>query len=357
MSKIKSGPSSYLLTQPIRGVGKGWLTPLRKNKLTVICYHRVHNPEQTGFSGFAPTISASRDVFIRQIDYLKAHYNPISLSDLVAWMHNSHPLPPCPVLVTFDDGYRDNAEIAWPIMRERGVPALIFLATEYIGADRPFAWDFAAYCFHSTRMHDATVPLVGQARLSTEADRDSASVAWVESLKALPGAARAQAMEELASALHVSPPPQNTFRRLHLDWSDVHELSRQGVEFGAHTCTHPILTQMPSEESAAEIVQSIDTISERLGVKPLAFAYPNGSLKDFSSAHENIVRKAGVPLAFSLEPGPIPLPHIHQTRMRVPRVYIGLNDNMPRFIAKLNGGARLTHFLRRSRTGRALFPA
>ena len=72
------------------------------------------------------------------MDYLRANYDPITLRDLVAWLDRGHPLPPRPALVTFDDGYRDNAEVAWPIMRERGVPAVIFLATDYIGTGQPF---------------------------------------------------------------------------------------------------------------------------------------------------------------------------------------------------------------------------
>ncbi|MBJ6126167.1 polysaccharide deacetylase family protein [Microvirga splendida] len=341
---VRHAPS--LKSQHKKDIPAGWLRSIREAQLTVLCYHRVEHPDDNGFQGFKPTYSATREAFVRQMDYLKAHYNPISLRDLVAWLDEDRQLPPCPVLITFDDGYRDNAEVAWPIMRDRGLPAAIFLATEYIGAGRPFIWDFAAYCFQQTPRYSAAVPLIGWTSLGTEGERDSATVAWVEKRKRLPAAGRDQAMSELAAALDVPPAPQDTFRRLYLDWSDVQVLARQGVEFGAHTCSHPILTQVSPTEADEEIIHSINELTSRLGAAPLAFAYPNGSARDYSHVHEAIVRQSGMPVAFSLEPGPIALPMIRNRLMSIPRIYIGRNDNMLRFIAKLNGVARFSHLVR-----------
>jgi peptidoglycan/xylan/chitin deacetylase (PgdA/CDA1 family) len=330
-------------------LANGWLDRLQRDLLTVICYHRVLHVDDHCFQGFKPTVSATPESFAQQMDYLRSHHNPIRLRDLAAWLDGDGMLPPRPALVTFDDGYRDNAEIAWPIMRERGVPAVIFLATDYIGTGRPFLWDFAAYCFAAADRNHADLPLIGPTSLITVAERDSATIKWVEAAKRLPGANREGAMNDLAAALDVPPPSEDLFRQLYLDWPDVRSLAEQGVEFGGHTRTHPILTRVPLGEAVSEIDRSIEKLTSALGSRPLGFAYPNGSAQDYSKDHEQAVRRSGVSVAFSLEPGPTSLSQVRKRPMAIRRIYVGLQDSMPRFIAKANGAARLGHMLRQPR--------
>jgi peptidoglycan/xylan/chitin deacetylase (PgdA/CDA1 family) len=324
----------------------GLLGRFPKNLLTVICYHRVLSADDHRFKGYKPVISASRDNFIKQIDHLRTYYNPISLRDLVAWLDEGVPLPPRPALISFDDGYRDNAEVAWPIMRDRGVPAVIFLATDHIGTGTPFIWDLAAYCFSTTAKNHMEVPLIGRMSLVTVHERDAATVVWVEAAKRLPGSVRVDAINELMAALCVPAPPESAFRHLYLDWSDVLILAREGVEFGAHTRSHPILTSLPVNEAADEIEVSIERLTKILGSTPLGFAYPNGSGQDYSPDHEQVVQRSGVPLAFSLEPGPMSFSEVRRRRMAIRRVYVGEQDSLPRFIAKLMGAARIGDLLR-----------
>ncbi|MFC4172163.1 polysaccharide deacetylase family protein [Microvirga sp. GCM10011540] len=319
---------------------------LSTNWLTVICYHRVLAPGDLLFQGYKPTISATRDNFAQQMDFLRMHYNPISLRDLVAWLDEGRAMPPRPVIVTFDDGYRDNGSIAWPIMQDRGIPAVIFLATDHIGTGRPFIWDLAAYLFSKADPDTFDLPLIGQAELRAAAERDAATDAWVEAVKRQPGSKRTDAVHELSVALDVPIPSPSTFEHLYLNWSEVRDLARQGVEFGAHTHTHPILTSLPQEEASREIATSVEHLTRHLGAKPLGFAYPNGSVRDYSAAHGGAVEAEGLPLAFSLGPGPVSLSQVPRRRMAVPRVYVGMQDTMPRFIAKLAGLARVSHVVR-----------
>lgn len=315
--------------------------------LTAVCYHRVARTGDDRFQGYKPAINGSQEAFSRQIDYLRANFDPISLSDLAAWLDGRQGLPPRPVLVTFDDGYQDNAEIAWPIMRERGVPAVIFLATDYIGTGRPFIWDLAAYLFAFTDQASANVPLIGLRRLATEADRDAATAAWVDAMKRLPGTMRTEAAANLAKALGVDIPGQEAFGHLYMNWDDVRRLAREGVEFGGHTCSHPILTGISETQGRREIEESIKQVAEAVRRKTLGFAYPNGSRRDYSSTHEDAVLKSGVPLAFSLEPGPVKLSQVSMRRTSIGRIYVGAQESMPRFVAKLAGAARIAHALRR----------
>jgi peptidoglycan/xylan/chitin deacetylase (PgdA/CDA1 family) len=308
--------------------------------LTILCYHRIQTRSSERFQGFCDNISASPEAFQQQIGYLRAHFSPISAAELGRCIHNPDALPPHPVLVTFDDGYRDNGEIAWPILKTAGVPAIVFLATDHIGSGRPFAWDFAAYCFREAKLNHADVPLLGPTLLDTPPNRLRATAAWIDACKACPAQDRDAAMERLQDALEISVDPE-PFRHLYLSWEAVRQLASDGLEFGGHTRTHPILRKIPLADARAEIAGCHQRIYEALGHFPIAFAYPNGSRQDFGREHEDVVRDTGYQLGFSMEPGPMSLAAARRRPMALRRIYIGYDDGMPRFAAKLAGAMRL----------------
>ena len=316
------------------------LIRVRRRLLTIVCYHRVLGLMRDRFQGFRENISASPENFEHQIRYLSQHFDPISASDLGGCIATPLRLPPRPVLVTFDDGYRDNGEIAWPILKRLSVPAIVFLATDHIGSCQPFVWDLAAYCFESTDLSFAEIPLLGPTSLCTPDERRTAAEAWTHALKACPAAQRASAAELMRETLGVTIPP-DVFRDLYLSWNEVRQLASEGLEFGGHTRSHPVLTRMALQEASAEIAGCRQRIHQALGHPPIAFAYPNGSRSDFAREHEGFVRDAGYQIAFSAEPGPMSLTAAQQQPMALQRIYIGYGDDMPRFAAKLAGALRL----------------
>ncbi|WP_052954568.1 polysaccharide deacetylase family protein [Microvirga vignae] len=333
---------------------KGLPTGHHNDCLRVLCYHRVGNPHSAGFKGFRPAFTATADQFTRQMQLVRRLFTPVSLQQLVLWLQEGKPLPRRPVLVTFDDGYRDNGDVAWPIMREFGIPGVVFVATDHIGTAKPFLWDFAAYCFQMSALERIADPLIGERNLSTMAARHASTADWVAAAKRIPGSERWTAAQALADRLDVSP-PENAFAGFYLGWDDVRRLSRDGLEFGGHTCTHPILTQLPTAEAQDEIAGCQARLTEELGRSTLGFAYPNGSRSDYAVEHEEAVRNAGFAIAFTLEPGPLRLQEVRQRPMAVRRIYVGFHDNAPRFIAKLTGMSRLAAWAqgRGSRSDRA----
>lgn len=333
-------PKASLLQRMLESGLPARIASLQKNCLTVVCYHRIGELRQSGFQGFESNMSASPRLFTQQMELLKRCYNPVTLKDVAQWLCGGGRLPPRPVLVTFDDGYRDNMEVAWPIMRERGIPAVIFLATGHIETARPFLWDFVSYCFHAAPSGWWTIPLLGDVRIATSCDRSALQSAWMLVSKAHPASQRWADAHRLAEALGVSP-PADAFKGLYLNWEDVAFLADRGVEFGGHTKTHPILTKIPPAEACAEIADSFSGLASVLGTPPIGFAYPNGTAKDFDSIHEEAARKAGYSLAFTLRPGPMHLAELRRRPMAIRRLYIGNTDNMPRFAAKLAGAGRL----------------
>lgn len=306
-----------------------------KARLTVLAYHRIRSP--AGFAFFEPVISATPSVFARQMDMVVNRFNPISLADLLAWIDGDAELPPRAVLITFDDGYRDNLEHALPILRERELPAVLFLPTEYIGGDRPFFWDSAAYSFHHTDVLRADLPILG---LRTWASSSLMCREWVAAAKREPEHQKNEATKDLARALGVAM-PETAYSGEILTWDEVRTMAGQGFSFGSHTLSHPILTQLPPSQAFRELAESRQRLQDELKEPIRALAYPNGGAGDFSPSIEKLAKEAGYSAAFTLVPGPERHRSVQRNPLAIRRIAVYLNDTDRRWRAKLAGGGRI----------------
>lgn len=310
------------------------------NHLTVLAYHRVIDPDAPGFDTFKMNVSATPAAFAAQMDYLRRRFNVVSLDEVLAWLRGEGTLPPRPALITFDDGYRDNFDFALPVLRERNLPAVIFLATDYIGSVSPFYWDLVAYCFKHTRRTEAELPPLGGQRWSGEASRDALVNAWLCELKTIPDDDKWAAVRRLPQALGV-PVPDEAFAGLHLSWDQVRAMVDAGIAMGAHTQSHPILTRVPLERARAEVLGSKARIEAEIGRPVTTLAYPNGLRPDFSPALQALLGESGFEAAFTLIAGPARLAEVRRGPLAIRRIYLTYKDTLPRFAAKVAGMPRL----------------
>lgn len=317
---------------------------LQKNnrrKLSILNYHRIEGEEKRDFSKFfKPNISATPQTFDDQMMYLADNYNVISEERLLDWLQNNTPLPDFPVLITFDDGYRDNLTNALPILKKYNHPAIIFLTSGFVGTNKGFYWDKSAYCFANTRKKTATLPILGEKAWDNETAKMPVLSEWVEALKRVSETEKQSAMRDLPFILEVEI-PENTFENVMLSWDEARNIQADGIAFGAHTVTHPILTRVSLEQAEQELIDSKKQIEEKLGGLVKTFAYPNGQERDISPAVIDAVKRAGFQAAFSLIAGPSPFAEVRRDPFSIRRIYIGAADTLPRFAVKLAGGSRL----------------
>jgi peptidoglycan/xylan/chitin deacetylase (PgdA/CDA1 family) len=306
----------------------------------VLAYHRIANPNDPGFDTFKPNVSATPDDFAAQIDFIRERFNVISQDDLVAWLQNQQPLPPYPALITFDDGYRDNFDHAFPVLQNRKLPAIIFLATNYINHASPFYCDLISYCFYHTRQTKADLPLSGWQEWHDESGRTSIMDNWLSQLKILSDDEKWAAIKQLPHALGVTV-PDDAFAGLHLTWDQVRTMAANGIDMGAHTQSHPILTRVSVEQARREITGSKAQIEAEINRPVTTFAYPNGTPPDFNPTLQDILIKTGFEAAFTLVPGPTRPSEVRQTPMAIRRIFIHHKDSLPRFAAKVMGLPRL----------------
>jgi len=302
--------------------------------LTVVNYHRIDDPNRKDFDSFKPNVSATADDFNRQMDYLAKWFNVISLKDIVEWLNGHKDLPAYAALITFDDGYLDNYTSAYPILRQHNFPALIFLTTQHIGTDAPFYWDMAAYCFYHTQNDHLTFPNGRVEHWSSLEQLDHVSKNWIEFMKTLPQAEKEAYVQQLPESLGVSI-PKGFFQKLMMNWDQVREMQKDGIEFGAHTMHHPILTRITLKQVYEEVKGSKSRIEKELGEPVLSFAYPNGQSSDLNDQVEKIVADSGIRAAFTLLNGPSSLGEVKRNPLAIRRIFISHKHSLPLFATLL----------------------
>jgi peptidoglycan/xylan/chitin deacetylase (PgdA/CDA1 family) len=308
---------------------------LWSKSLTVINYHRIDDPYRKNFDSFKPNVSATPQDFNRQMDYLSKWFNVISMQDVLQWLDGQKELPSYAALITFDDGYLDNYTLAYPILRAHQFSALIFLTTEHIGTDNPFYWDMAAYCFHHTKRDQLTFPDGKIEGWSNQEQLDQVAKKWIELMKTLPQAEKLVYVQRLPEALNVSV-PEGFFKTLMMNWDQVREMQKGGIDFGAHTMHHPILTRVSLNEVRAEVEGSKSRIEKELGEPVITFAYPNGQLSDLNNKIERIVAASGIRAAFTLLNGPSLQGEVKRNPFAIRRIFISYRHSLPEYAARLS---------------------
>jgi len=286
---------------------------------TVLTYHRVDEPDARPWLN-PSLLSATPSGFEAQMTALLRRHQPIGLPELLA-AHRStrRPLPERAVLVTFDDGYRDFLEHAWPTLRRLGIPATLFVPTGYPDADRPFWWDRLWEAVANAPAGTVESP-VGALELDDTESRRAAANALVQHYKLLPHheamTTVADVVERLrtnqATVPSVGPSVAGRLRRRGrrsrpeepdvLGWDEIRRLAEAGLHVAAHTRTHPLLTRVGPEAIETEAAGSRDDLERRLG--SLAFgsvlAYPAGA---HSAETRDALARLGFELAFTTERG------------------------------------------------------
>lgn len=190
-------------------------------RVSVLCYHRINDE-------LKDNVTLPVEAFDAQMAFIRRHYQLVSIGDIVEGRIDRASRFPI-VAVTFDDGYRDNYENAYPILVQHGVPATFFVATGKIGTEAGFDHD----------------------------------------------------REKLGYAVPT------------MSWDQLRELHAEGFEIGAHTVHHVNLAAVSDADAERELAQARDTIRDEIGVEDVPFAYCYGRRADITPARRAQVQAAG----------------------------------------------------------------
>lgn len=258
----------------------------------ILIYHRV-NDEKDPFFPATPV-----KVFEKQMEYLSSRFKVLPLEE-AAERIKRRDVPENAVVITFDDGYRDNYTNAFPIVKKYVIPMTIFLATDAIGSGRVLWHDRVFSAFRETRESflNAFCENSQVLPLRTLEEKLSSQGTVLTFLRSLEEGERLLWIDRLVEKLKVVERHDAT--ELMLTWDQVKTMSGGGVHFGSHTVTHPILSRLPGERVKKEIWDSKAVIEGHLGTSVKTFAYPNGRRGDFNEITKKCLSEAGYTCALT----------------------------------------------------------
>lgn len=269
--------------------------------LLVLNYHRIGVAAESEFD--PELFSASVEQFDRQVAYLSRHFDVIGLDDLPRVLgpqsgRGQH------VLITFDDGYRDNYEFAFPVLLAHAVPAAFFLATGFLDQPHLAWWDEVAWMVTHAQVN--TIPAnrwIDQPVSLDPATRLKAIQYLLKCYKLTPASETGAFLDELAEQTASGRCPQQLADSMWMNWDMVREMRDGGMHFGAHTMSHTVLSRLSLDEQAREISGSRDRIEQETSAAPLAFSYPVGKSHAYGPETQAVVREAGYRWAFAYHGG------------------------------------------------------
>lgn len=271
----------------------GWrLTrPIRTADCLVLTYHRIAGHGEV-FPGHP--VSVFRD----QMEWVKTHCRVIGPQDLLdesAFERTDR----IPVLVTFDDGYRDYVTHAYPVLRDLGIPAINFLSTAFIDGGEPFWWDVLFTAVNATPLASVAPEWAGGRRFELDArGRAEFLRACKLYVKERPEDMKDRAVADLQRLLRVDGQTAAIPRQT-MTWDEARG-TMDATTYGGHTHTHVIVSRVDGTTLRQEIDTCTARLTAELGERPLTFAYPNG---DMTAEAKAVLARAGYRLAFTMQEG------------------------------------------------------
>lgn len=281
----------------MRAIGNSYsLWQAGRGRLCIVNYHRIleaHDP----LLGNEPDVATFRE----HMKMLADCFNVLPLHKAMQALQQ-HTMPPRAVCITFDDGYRSTYELALPVLQEFNLPATVFVTSGYVGNQQNMWNDRIVEAVRLVQGDTLDMRAAGASLypLGSVAQRCAAVHELTQKAKYLPPAERMALIASLETITGTRTQP------LMLDSAMVRALHQAGVEIGAHTVTHPILTSLSDQEALSEMVDSKHALEAITGAPVRYFAYPNGKAGlDFDQRHVAMARQAGFDAAFTTAPGPV----------------------------------------------------
>lgn len=259
--------------------------------VVIINYHSfVDNLE--GVMDIVPTVTHRIADFEREVVFLKKYFDIVSIDHVVDVFRLGRVFSRPTIAITIDDGFKDNYDLLFSVVKRHNIPVTIFLTTGLIGTNKKAWVNNLSDMILKTSQPTLNLNGLFEAKsfpLSTIEDKRTAYVEIVRRLKNIDIRERDRFLKELEKQL--GAPDESS--PLMLNWDEIRTMAKHNVFFGAHTVTHPILTNMPLEDAQKEILESKRHIEKELGTKVRHFAFPNGRPQDFNETMREYCKKIG----------------------------------------------------------------
>jgi peptidoglycan/xylan/chitin deacetylase (PgdA/CDA1 family) len=303
---------------------------VHRRAVAILTYHQVQADGPWTRTPRHPNVVAASE-FERQVAHLRRRYHIISGPEFEQHVVAGAPLPPHAVLLTFDDGYRDNFTQAFPILRQYGATAIFFVTTGFVGNRENRLW------LHE---FDALVEAVGEQTVSgwlivhagapADVVRPGRLRPWAKRLSRDRREEMLASLRERFEEFHRHSP--DSFEPM--SWDEVKALADGGMTIGSHTVTHQIVGVATRHEVRDELNQSRARLESRLQRPCTFFSYPNGEADDFRPDDVEDVKAAGYSCAFTQIQG---LVTRRSDPYAIPRLAVPGSADFDVFLSRVSG--------------------
>lgn len=260
--------------------------------IVVLAYHRVSVADD-------PFRHVDVSEFRSQMEWLRRHCTIIDPLELPPWLEFRTASARLPVLITFDDGYRDYYEHAFPVLKAFDIPAVNFVATKFIDDGELFWWDVVDLACKRTPLTEVALPWTERRFAArTAAHRMAIYRECQQHLKQLAEADKQAMLPVLLAALQVSVDTLGIDRQV-MTWDQIRQ-TRPLTTYGGHLHSHPLVSRISVASLETELAVSHDRMTRELGDRPRLFAYPDGDMTDEAKA---AVQRHGYETAFGITTG------------------------------------------------------
>ena len=262
--------------------------------LSVLIFHRVLPQPDPIFPTEVDAIQ-----FDKMMGWVKSWFNVLPLDEAVQRLKTST-LPKRAAAITFDDGYLDNFTVALPILKRHGLSSTFFIATGFVDGGRMWN-DTVIESIRTCQLPilDLTAIGLGSYPIVSSLQKNVAIGTVISQIKYLSDFQRIEITEKIAYSAQVKLPDN-----LMMTSGQIRDMHRVGMQIGAHTVNHPILSKIDLADARREIADSKIFLESLLKTKISLFAYPNGKPgTDYLPAHPPMVKDLGFDAAVSTHPG------------------------------------------------------
>ena len=273
---------------------------LERSRIVVLNYHRIRRAGVSAESPFDEGVfGPTQPEFERQVMWLRKNFELLAESELLEIVRKSGARKGRYAAITFDDGYRDNYDVAYPVLQAHAAPAIFFICPGLIESRRVGWWDAIAYLVKKSQtvaitVGGETMPLGSQKRGTIAKLHD-----W---MKLRSRSETQHLLDELASACGVAFPDSELQDAQLMTWQQLREVSVR-VAIGSHTHRHPVLATLTENEQREELETSKRELERQIQSPIRTLAYPVGGYQHFTAASMRIARECGYEGAFSFQTG------------------------------------------------------
>ena len=264
---------------------------LKKIHVPVLVYHSVINDFSEKLFSSMIGITVDRHTFEMQMNYIKKRYNVIPLAELSEAFEKFHLFAKPSLVITFDDGYHDNYKNAFPVLSEYGLPATIFITTDYIGSAKVLWWNIFDFLIQNRPEQIAVLLGLDKPGKAGKLEKKI----WIKELKKFSSnEENIKKVLSLAKNLDGDEAYQTFKGQTMLKIEEIKKMETSNIDFEIHGLSHQNLAGLDSDSQQKEILDSMERLKDILQKPVTLFAYSLGHPKSFTSETKRILAQAGI---------------------------------------------------------------